>query len=613
MRKVSKGSLLAAAAMCLLMTGCSKDAGEDKTESTVDTSKIESEVGGLIAEEAEEEIAAEADTATVQDAEPEKKVSNNIVKLQELIEEIGVARTGTFDGKAIKAEEGDFWKEVDFGYSGTGILSAEFFGQNDEYMLVYYVGKDSKVKASLYKDNGKESEFVAKTPLSYVDAYERNEDYLLSNAIVSNFGTEGFISATTLKKGDDTYIVTENNHWHTYDMDKQYFSDRERGYTADATYSGDMVIYKLTDKGLEGQYMIKTYCYGMDGGGAIYLNEFQGKELESHRFGDLGDDPHTIEEYFMDEYNAMMAGIGFPELTNTDEKKLIMEGVAESAGTTPTWKAYWDCNTELKKGDDAVRLEVNDTSIEQNPELAFMADAREKAAAAEPASEEVKEEVTEAKAPSGNDDERFAGFFSDVYPEVDDGLYLSANKIAVKYAYSDLDGDGINELLIGDSEGVYTVITENDGEYFRSDVCGWMRQYGAVPTQYLGNGCFATSVYNGNNYGGPFREDELVKYSSSLNGFGVIMRLTSSWDPSSVEENYNCWDLYTANDENNIVSNVSDDESLYTHDYIDYGKNYTFDADGNVEDNELSLKFKEAVKTHTTDGALGTLDWKDLK
>ena len=185
MRKVSKGSLLAAAAMCLLMTGCSKDVGEDKTESTVDTSKIESEIGGLIAEEAEEEIAAEADTATVQDAEPEKMISNNIVKLQELIEEIGVVRTGTFDGKAIKAEEGDFWKEVDFGYSGTGILSAEFFGQNDEYMLVYYTGSDSKVKASLYKDNGKESEFVAKTPLSYVDAYERNEDYILSNAIVS--------------------------------------------------------------------------------------------------------------------------------------------------------------------------------------------------------------------------------------------------------------------------------------------------------------------------------------------------------------------------------------------------------------------------------------------
>ncbi len=613
MRKVGKTSLMVAVAMCLFMAGCSKDAGEDKTESNVAASKLESEVGELIAEEAEEELATEESVATVQDATPAETVSNNVAKLKELADEIGVARTGTFDGKAIKAEEGDFWKEVDFGYSGTGILSAEFFGQNNEYMLVYYVGTDSKIKASLYKDNGKESEFVSKIPLSYVDAYTIDKEYVLSNALTADSGTEGFESATTFKKGEDAYIVTEKNRWYNFDNDKKYYSNRERGLSEDTIYNSDMVIYKLTDKGLEGQYMIKMYCYGMDGVGGILLNKFGGEEIEAYRFGDLGDDPHTIEEYFMDEYNAMMAGIGFPELTNADEKSLIKEGVAQGTGNDPSWKVYWDCNTEMAKGDDAVRLEVNDSSVEKLPELTFIAEAREKAAAAEPASEEVKEEVTEAKAPSGNDDERFAGFFSDVYPEVDDGLYLSANNIAVKYAYSDLDGDGINELLIGDSEGVYTVITENGGEYFRSDVCGWMRQYGAVPTQYLGNGCFATSVYNGNNYGGPFREDELVKYSSSLNGFGVIMRLTSSWDPSSVEENYNCWDLYTANDENNIVSNVSDDESLYTHDYIDYGKNYTFDADGNVEDNELSLKFKEAVKTHTTDGALGTLDWKDLK
>jgi hypothetical protein len=191
-----------------------------------------------------------------------------------------------------------------------------------------------------------------------------------------------------------------------------------------------------------------------------------------------------------------------------------------------------------------------------------------------------------------------------------ESLCLTVNNIDVKFAYADLDGDGINELLIGDAEGVYAIISEEAGEYYESEVCGWMRQYGATPTAYLGNGCFAVSEYNGNNYGGEFRADKLVKYSSKLKGCGVVAKLSSSWDPTHIEENLNCWDFYVANDENVIALAVEDDQSLYSHEYIDFGKNYEFDDSGELVKNDLMNKFDEAVKAHTIEGAFEKLGWK---
>ena len=211
------------------------------------------------------------------------------------------------------------------------------------------------------------------------------------------------------------------------------------------------------------------------------------------------------------------------------------------------------------------------------------------------------------------DDPRFKAYFDTMYKDLADRFYLTTNNIDVKYAYVDLDEDGTNEMLIGDGEGVYVIVTEKDGEFYESEVEGWRVQYGAEPTPYLGGGCFATSLYNGNNYGGPFREDQLLKYTSSLNGCGVLARLTSSWATDNSEGEQNCWDLYMANDPNNIIKNVSEDYSLYSHDFIDYGKNYTFDEEGNVEKNELMIKFEKEVEAHKDENASKNIEWMDVE
>ncbi|MBR6404286.1 MAG: hypothetical protein IKS48_12965 [Eubacterium sp.] len=75
----------------------------------------------------------------------------------------------------------------------------------------------------------------------------------------------------------------------------------------------------------------------------------------------------------------------------------------------------------------------------------------------------------------------------------------------------------------------------------------------------------------------------------------------------------NCWDLYMANDPNNIIKNVSEDYSLYSHDFIDYGKNYTFDEEGNVEKNELMIKFEKEVEAHKDENASKKIEWMDVE
>lgn len=593
----SKNALIIAASMSLLMAGCGKS-NEDTAESGRMSPEPETTVETT-------EVTTEEVTATPEDAAQTAQGEALMAKLKELVDTMGVANVGTFEGKAIPAEDKKHWESVDFGYAGKGILSVDFPGENGELMLVYYIGDDTKINVSLYKEEGSEAKLVADMPLSYKNVYDRDIDFTASNASALKFGTEGITDAAVIEKAGELYLITEDNNWFVYDQEKKYYSDREKFVTADSIYHGDFAIYKITDNGFEGQYKIMFYCYGMDGMGNITLSDFSNKHLQEYRFGDLGENEIRVE-HFMEYYNPMISEIGFAELTNVDEKKLSTDGVL---GEKASWKLHWDCNTEIEKGDDAVRLEVADATASNKDWLNAVPGAKE-AREAKPATP--ADAVKEVQPVSGDSVERYAAFFTDEYPTLDDELYLSANKVAAKYAYSDLDGDGADELLIGDDEGVFAVVTEEAGEYFVTRVCGWMRQYGAVSTPYLGNGCFATSVNNGNNYGGPFREDHLLKYDSKLKGCGVVAWLTSSWDPSSPAENLNCWDLYTANDETNIALAVRDDESLYTHDYIDYGKNYEFDSDGNLVKNDLMNKFDELVAAHTVEGAMGTISWNDI-
>ena len=220
---------------------------------------------------------------------------------------------------------------------------------------------------------------------------------------------------------------------------------------------------------------------------------------------------------------------------------------------------------------------------------------------------------TSALPDTSADDERFSAFFENEYPNLNNSMMLDINGIQVMYAYADLDQDGINELLIGDIEGVYAVVSEADGLYHVTELNGWRTQFGAVPCEYIGNGCFLTSIYNGNNYGGEFCVDVLWRYDSSTEvGRVVLARLSGSWDPSNLSENLSKWELYVAVDENGTLSENSDgftpDDPNYTYSMIDFGDNYQFENGERVY-NEIEQQFYSYVDAHRSENPMAEMVW----
>ena len=553
------------------------------------------------------DVSSMTDAASVTEAaSADETLTPLMAALKAEAEAKGVAEVGLFEGISLNAENSE--KKVDFGYTSTGVLEAETLEQDPSLMLVYYLGTDSRINVALYKDNGTEATCVSDIPLSYETIYEQKFNYFVSNELVNVGGTEGFLSAKTIQKDGVTYLVTENNNW--YVTENMYQNDAELTINPDTRNYGSFAIYKVTTDGIEGLYKMQHSAYGMDGGGSIEVLDFNNELLEEYRYGDLGDNPHPLE-YFMDEYNQAVTNIGFPELTNEDKFALVMQGVL---GEGKSWNIHWKCNTHLAEGDNSVSLELTENSI-------VSANWREWELAAPVAEEATSTDAAgtvsfDTPSQSVEEDEaRYSAFFANNYAEFDDSMYLSANGIAVRYAYADLDKDGLDEMLIGDNEGVYAVITEVAGAYNISKVCGWRVQYGATPCEYLGGGCFVGDASNGNNYGGEFMIDYLLKYNGALHDCGVLARLSSSWDPNSVGDNLNNWELYVANDENSLLSR---DESFdpsntnYTYSYIDYGKNYNF-VDGELESNDLMDQFNSLVAQHTGEGALESLTWYELQ
>ena len=556
------------------------------------------------------EIASITDSASMTEAEEvvdeEANLSPLMKTLKGIVTEKGAAATGVFEGSTVNATT--YWQYVDFGYTSTGVLEAEILEQDPSLMLVYYLGTDSYINVALYKESGGEVAEISNMPLSHKDLFDMDVNFLASNDIINAFGTEGIMSAKTISKDGETYLVALNNDW--FVSSDNYYSDSQRGYTAESTNHSQLDIYKVNADGIQGLYQVKYSAYGMDGAGQIFVSDFANNILEEYHYGDLEENPHTLEN-FMGEYNQAMANIGFPELTNTDNFTLTQQGCL---GDVVSWQLHWDCNTHLDEGDNVVTLELNENSaVEESwrdwaPEVPVAEESTSTDAAAAG--------TFDAPSQSFEDDEaRYAAFFVNEYAEFDDSMYLSMNGIAAKYAYADLDKDGLDEMLIGDDYGVYAVISESGGAYNRSEVCGWRIQYGATPCEYLGSGCFKNSVSNGNNYGGEFMIEIVWKYNNALQNCGILARLSSSWDPNNLNENLNNWELYVANDETNLVGSDNSDTWLtpdnldYTYSYIDYGNNYNFTDDGELESNDLIDSFNSVVSSHTADGAMNALTW----
>lgn len=258
------------------------------------------------------------------------------------------------------------------------------------------------------------------------------------------------------------------------------------------------------------------------------------------------------------------------------------------------------CGTSCKsdKAEEETTVETSEERIEET--------------VIETTASETAVETTETEAAVSPDDDRYRAFFETQYSNLDDSLFLSVNGINTLYAYTDLNADGSNELLIGDNAGVYAVVTEVGGTYNVTEVCGWRVQYGAEPGEYIGNGCFLSSIYNGNNYGGEFSVDVLWKYDSSINNLGILARLSGSWDPTNFTDNFSKWELYTVIDENGELASdaysFTPDIANYTYSLLDYGDNYTF-ADGELVPNEMMAEFNSYADARRAGDPMSALVW----
>ena len=113
------------------------------------------------------------------------------------------------------------------------------------------------------------------------------------------------------------------------------------------------------------------------------------------------------------------------------------------------------------------------------------------------------------------DDKRYSAFFENEFTDMASDLWCSLYKPSFLFTYADLDNNGSNELIIGNDEGIYFVITEIDGKYNKSGSYGWMKQLGPMPSVHVGNGYFITYYSDSNGM-----YTELTHYEPEIKKYG---------------------------------------------------------------------------------------------
>lgn len=230
-----------------------------------------------------------------------------------------------------------------------------------------------------------------------------------------------------------------------------------------------------------------------------------------------------------------------------------------------------------------------------------------------------KEDVNCNISSTEEDDKRYNAFFKKEFGDMASDLWISLHKPGFLYTYTDLDNDGSDELIIGDEEGIYFVITEIDGKYNKSGSYGWQNQYGPLPSMYVGNGYFIT-YYRGSRG----MATELTHYDSEIKNMVISAKL---------EEGDDGWDLYVLSKGGtpNVIKineyNSDYDEVNYTHSFLDYDdaadydycelkyfgySHYHGDGYGCIEKNELGRKYIDLVASKESEDCLEDLTWRPV-
>ncbi|SCX99562.1 hypothetical protein SAMN02910451_01022 [Butyrivibrio hungatei] len=213
------------------------------------------------------------------------------------------------------------------------------------------------------------------------------------------------------------------------------------------------------------------------------------------------------------------------------------------------------------------------------------------------------------------DDERYRSFFEKEFVDTASNLWGQLWMPSFLFTYVDFDKNGSDELVIGDGEGSYFVITEVNGKYNKSGSYGWLQNYGPLPSKHVGNGYFITMAD-----GGSFTE--LTHYEPAINDMGIIAYLNGNYKSNRGS----CWDLYILK-EGGVpnIHKINDYEDCYgnpnyMHSSLDYS-DYDYDVDfnfkyfkgeGGLVMNELGLKYADLVKSHDGENWLEELTWRSV-
>lgn len=225
---------------------------------------------------------------------------------------------------------------------------------------------------------------------------------------------------------------------------------------------------------------------------------------------------------------------------------------------------------------------------------------------------DTSEETTEAPV-SGNDaeDTRYKLFLEGQYKDqyaktLSAPLMDGEDTEGDMYTYTDLDGDGSNELLIGNSENsVYLIVSEKSGSYCVTETYTVKPMGGLCASLYLGNGCFAgTHNVPDKSYMTFFRYNGETGYCDFLAGLWKV----SNGDSVTFE-------LFKAKDDKDTLGyhsynelNIDRNDTRYDH----KTKDFKADEALNTEGNELYKEYSEYMSSISKGSSPVTFDWKPL-
>jgi hypothetical protein len=215
-----------------------------------------------------------------------------------------------------------------------------------------------------------------------------------------------------------------------------------------------------------------------------------------------------------------------------------------------------------------------------------------------------------------DNDKRYSAFFEDEFIDMASDMWSPVSKPSFLFSYIDLDKDGSDELVIGDEEGIYFVITEIDGKYNISGSYGWQNQHGPLPARYVGDGYFINFYWGTSSI-----TTELTHYEPSIKNMGIIARLEG-------DEGWNLDILSEGRTPNVFAVKEYDetlDESNYTHyqddepqasDYIElkyFDSEYWHgDGYGCIDNSEICQRYIDLVASKEESNILEELEWRPV-